>query len=75
MDDMYVLTGANVLRLEEKPFEIPGGIISFSPLFFSYFLPSLYPLLTYISYCPFSVIAGNEVTNDVGSSRERLKCV
>ena len=35
MKGVYMLTAANILRLEEKPFEIPRGIISFSPLPFS----------------------------------------
>jgi len=43
MDGIYVLTAANVLRLEEKPFEIPQGIISFSPLFPATFFPPFIP--------------------------------
>lgn len=43
MDGIYVLTAANVLRLEEKPFEILRGIISFSPLFSATLFPPFIP--------------------------------
>jgi hypothetical protein len=45
MDGIYMLTAANVLRLEEKPFEIPRGIILFSPLFSATFFPPIIPFL------------------------------
>jgi hypothetical protein len=39
MEGIYMLTAANVLRLEEKPFEISRGINPFSPLFSATFFP------------------------------------
>ena len=53
MDGIYVLTAANVLRLEENPFEI-----LFLAFVFSHLVPSLYRLLTCISCTPFSVRPG-----------------
>jgi hypothetical protein len=43
MEGIWVLTAENVLRLEEKPFEILRGIISFSPLFSATLLPPFIP--------------------------------
>jgi hypothetical protein len=45
MDGIYMLTAVNVLGLEEKPFEIPRGIIRFSPLFSATFFPPIIPFL------------------------------